>query len=308
MNPQNIIIDTDLGDDVDDILAIAFALLRPELAVRAITTVTFGTEKRSQIVAQLLQVMGRTDVPFAPGLNLPIESLSPERLAHITDLEGGYILNHHPFVKRPETLPHPQEDAITLMARTVEAHPEKVGIVAIGPLSNIAVFLRRYPELAPKLQFIAIMGGELELDRREHNLSWDATAAEIVFTAGVPLFVGTWNVTRRFVLTAEDCARIKNLGTPLGDALSECIELWWPHKGGKASPVMYDIAPIVWSFDRRFYPTEAMPVKVESRDENTSGTTVRGGAGPLVDVSIDILAQEVRQMWLDTICGENHKI
>jgi purine nucleosidase len=302
VNPQNILIDTDAGDDVDDVLAIAFALLRPELSVKAITTVSYDTEKRCQIVAQLLQIMGRTDVPVAPGMPWPIQSLSPSRLQKLNDFSSGYILNQYPFVKSLETLPRNQEDAVSLMARVVEEYSGNIALVAIGPLTNIAVFLRRYPYLAPKIQHIAIMGGELELNRREHNINWDAAAAEIVFTSGVPLFVGTWSVTRKFVLTPDDCQCIKNLRTPLGDALGECIELWWPHKGHKTSPVMYDLAPILWSYDRHFYPTKSMAVQVETRGEATMGMTTRGGETPNAEVAQDMLADEVRDLYLQTIC------
>lgn len=302
MSAQNIIIDTDLGDDVDDVLAIAFALMRPELAVKAITTVAFDTDKRCEIVAELLQAMGRPEVPFAPGMNLPMQAVTPERLRALMDL-SGYILNHAPFITGGDSRPRAQDDAVGLMARTIEEHAGNIALVAIGPLTNVAVLLRRYPHLAAKLQWIAIMGGELQLNHCEHNLARDVVAAEIVLTAGVPLFMGTWGVTRKFVLTPEDCERIKGLGTPLGDALWRCIELWWPHKGGKPGPVMYDLAPILWSYDRRYYPTEAMQVQVETRGDHTSGMLRRGGEGMPIDVSVDMLADEVHALYMETICG-----
>jgi purine nucleosidase len=304
MATQNILIDTDAGDDVDDILAIAFALLRPELDVKAITTVSLCSEKRSQIIARLLQVMQRTDVPFAPGMNLPLRGLSREELQSFSDALP-YKLNQYPFVKQDElaSLPAAQEDAISLMARTVEQYAGNIALVAIGPLTNVAVFLRRYPHLAAKLQWIAIMGAELELNRREHNIAWDAHAADIVFTSGVPLFVGTWNVTRQFVLSPDDCERIKSLGTPLGNALGECIDLWWPHKGHKPGPVMYDIAPILWSYERRFYSTKSMAVQVETQGQSTLGMTTSNGKTPNAEVSVSMLADEVRELYLSTICG-----
>ncbi len=301
MTPTNILIDTDVGDDVDDVLAIAFALLRPELRVRAITTVSYDTDKRCHILARLLQIMGLAEVPFAPGMQWPIHPLTSERRAGLNDLSSGYILNQYPFASPQEGLPQAREDAITLMAQTVEAHAGDIALVAIGPLTNIATFLRRYPELAPKIRHIALMGGEMAETRREHNLCWDATATHIVFNSGVPLFVGTWSVTRQFVLSPEDCETIKNIGTPLCVALSACIDLWWPHKAHKPGPVMYDIAPILWSYDQSYYPTELMPVRIEMADETTAGATLRGGDGPNIQVSTAMLAPQVRQLYLDTL-------
>lgn len=287
---------------MDDVLAIAFAILRPELAVRAITTVSYDTDKRCEIVAQLLKVMGRTEVPFAPGMPWPLQPMPPSQRQKLEDASNPYILNHYRFLKSSEKLPTPSEDAISLMARTVEEHAGNIALVAIGPLTNVAVFLRCYPHLASKLQWIAIMGGELELNQHEHNINWDSSAAEIVFSAGVPLFVGTWSVTRKFMLTPEDCQRIKNLGTPLGDALSQCIEMWWPHKGWKLGPVMYDLAPILWSYDRRFYPTRSMAVQVETRGSFTTGMTTQSGDVPNAEVSQDMLADEVHELYMETIC------
>lgn len=302
MKPQNILIDTDLGDDVDDVLALAFALLRPELSVKAITTTTFDSYKRAQIVGKLLKIMGRTDVPFAPGMNFPLRSITPAEEKILTEV-GGYKLNHASFVKPDDALPAPGADAVALMAQTIEAHAGDIALVTLGPLTNVAVLLRRHPHLAPKIQWIAMMGGELELNRSEHNVSWDVTATDIVFTSGVPLFLGTWSVTRQFVLTPADCARIKNLGTPLGAALSECIELWWPHKGGKPGPVMYDVAPVLWSFDRSFFSTESLPVRIETHGQTTTGWTTRSGSSAPTEVTVAMRAQAVRELYLNTICG-----
>lgn len=300
MIPQPILIDTDIGDDVDDVLALAFALLRPELAVKAITTVSFCTPTRAQLVARLLKIMGRSDVAFAPGMNLPLRHISPAEMAKLTDL-SGYKLNHAPFIKAGEPLPAGEDDAIALMKRVVDENAGEIILVGIGPLTNIATFLRRHPDCVLKIRAIALMGGELELNRREHNVGYDAIASEIVFSSGVPIFLGTWNVTRGFVLSPEDCARIKELHTPLGDALGECIDLWWPHKGWKPGPVMYDVAPLIWSFERRFYPTEKCAVQIDTGGGAAHGFTVRGGDAS-IEVSISMLADEVRALWLDTIC------
>jgi inosine-uridine nucleoside N-ribohydrolase len=299
LGPLNVIIDTDAGDDVDDVLALAFALLCPELAIRALTTVTADADKRAQIVAQLLKVMGREDIPYAPGMNLPLRQLSTEEFIRLT--APGFRLNQYPFVKSPAALVPPREDAIQLIGQTAEQYAGDIALIGIGPLTNIATALRRYPKLASQLKWIAIMGAELHLNHREHNIRWDPDAASIVFNSGVPLFVGTWSATRKFVLLPEDCERIKAAGTPLTDALSECIELWWPTRGGKPGPVMYDVAPILWSIDRSYYPTEWMHLVVENRSELTMGMTTRGEGMPNADVTTDMKADEVKRLYLETI-------
>lgn len=107
MTPQNILIDTDPGDDVDDVLALAFALLRPELSVKAITTTTFDTDKRARIVGKLLKIMGREDVPFAPGMNFPLRHIKPSEMEKLTEV-GGYKLNHASWAQPMKRCPRPK--------------------------------------------------------------------------------------------------------------------------------------------------------------------------------------------------------
>jgi purine nucleosidase/pyrimidine-specific ribonucleoside hydrolase len=300
MEAQNIIIDTDLGDDVDDILALAFALLRPELCIKAITTVSYDTGKRCHLLARLLSCLEQSDIPFAPGCRLPLRPASPAERRNAIRPEG-YILNQYPAVHDEDKATPHAADAIELIAHTVQQNVGDITLVCIGPLTNVAVALCRYPEIASQIRCIALMGGELHLNRREHNIAWDAHAAQIVFSAGVPLFIGTWDVTRRFVLSPDDCAHIKRNGSTLCRLLSECIDLWWPHKAHKPSPVMYDIAPILWSYDTGHFTTELKEVLVETRGEHTQGMTVGGVGAPNAQVTTDMQAEKIRELYLSTL-------
>lgn len=293
MKPQPILIDTDAGDDVDDVLAIAFALLRPELDIKAITTVSPFSARRAALIEELLQVVGHTGIPVAPGMELPLRPLSAEERTHLT---RPYVINHAPEISQNYS-----DDAVSLIIRTVEEHAGNLALVAIGPLTNIACALCRKPEIAEKIRWIALMGGEVHLPQREHNIAWDYHASSIVFGAGVPLFLGTWSVTRRFVLLPEDCERVKNYDTPLCKFLTRCIDGWWPHKGGKPGPVMYDIAPMLWSYERSYYLTEPMSLGVETQGELTRGMTVRRGGAPNAEVSMDIRAEDIKALYLETI-------
>jgi len=300
MNPQNILIDTDLGDDVDDILAIAFALLRPELSVKAITAVSYDTGRRCHLIARLLSCLGRENVDFAPGMKLPLRPAAKHEIAHSIQPEG-YILNQYPIVRDTDKSAPPSADAVELIARTVKENAGNITLAAIGPLTNIAVALQRYPEIATQISGIAIMGGEINLNRAEHNIAWDAAAAQIVFASGVPLFVGTWDVTRRFVLSPSDCEAIGRNTSPVCQLLHESIKLWWPHKAHKTSPVMYDIAPILWAFAPEYFTTESMELVVETRGENTRGFTVRGHGPHNAKVTTNMQADQIRRLYLDTL-------
>ena len=187
---QKILIDTDPGQDIDDLLAIVFALKRPELDVKAITTATYPTDKRARMIRRLLRHLDRRDIAVAAGMNLPLRRMSEDELRSQHDLKA--TMNHYAFAEPEDPLDEPgDEDAVELIIRTVEENPGEIALACIAPLTNIACALRRRPEIAPKIKYIALMGGELALNRAEHNIAFDYIAADIVLNSGVPLFMGT---------------------------------------------------------------------------------------------------------------------
>jgi purine nucleosidase len=290
-----ILIDTDAGEDIDDVLAIAFAALRPEFSIKAVTTVTHGTQRRAHLVQKLMEAAGYDEIPVASGMELPLRSLSDEEMKRVTD--SAYVLNHAVF----ETERTPGDDAVGLIIRTVEENAGELGIVTIGPMTNIACALRKAPHIAGKIRWIASMGGEVHIPHIEHNVEWDYLAASLVISSGVPLFLGTWSVTRGFRLSPDECDFIKAQDTPICRFLAQCIDHWWPHKAGKEGPVMYDTAPFVWGMGRDLYTTELMSIQVETKGELTSGATVRRGSEANAQVSVAMDVDGVRKLYLDTI-------
>jgi inosine-uridine nucleoside N-ribohydrolase len=313
MPPQKLLIDTDPGDDVDDVLALAFALRRPELDVRAITTVTSFPEQRVHIVRKLLRLLGHANIPVAAGNAVPLSGAKGE--VSSSPPSGGYVLNHYAVVTPEEAASEPavDTDAVGLILRTIEANLGEVAVITIGPMTNIAAALRRKPEIARLIPWIAIMGGEMHLDRTEHNVNWDAEAADTVLQSGVSLFMGTWDITRRVVLLPEHCEQIREHGTLLSEALARCIDLWWPHKAHKPGPVMYDLAPILWSMDRAagqsglHYTTQPMSVRVQTESGPARGkTVVFPDTEPNAQVTTDMTeaqALAARTLLLETLLG-----
>jgi len=295
---QTILIDTDAGDDIDDLLAIAFALRRPELRVAAITTVSSYSARRAHLIRRLLAAAGRQDIEVAAGQELPLRALTSTQRTGPTD---AYVANHAPPIDAKLEHDLLATDAVRTIIETTDRYPGELGIVTIGPLTNIACALSRRSDLAGKIQFVAAMGGELNLGRAEHNIAWDANAASIVLAAGIPVFLGTWDVTRRFTILPPEIDLLRSQNSPVCRLLGECIDLWWPHKGGKPGPVMYDLAPMLWSFDRSYFTTQAMDVCVETRGEFTCGMTIRGPGAPNADVTTDMRAEDVKALYLGTL-------
>ncbi len=297
---QKILIDTDPGQDIDDLLAIAFALKRPELDVKAITTATLPTDKRARMVKRLLRHLGRTEIPVAAGMNLPLRSMSEGELRSQHDLSR--TMNHYAFAEPEDPLDDPgSKDGVDLIIEAVEENPGELALACIAPLTNIACALRKRPEIAPKIKYIAMMGGETALNRTEHNVAFDYVAADIVLSSGIPIFMGTWDVTRRFVLSQEECALFERSASPLLRSLAESIKLWHPAQSWKPGPVMYDLFPMVWAYDRSLYSVKPMSVKVEMKGEFTRGMTVMAPGGPNVQATTDADVEGLRKEYLETI-------
>lgn len=295
-----ILIDTDPGQDIDDLLAILFALRRPELDIRAITTVTLPSNRRARLIKRLLRMTGRSSIPVAAGMELPLRSISAAELERQHDFSR--TMNHEAFALPADPLDDPDsDDAAGLIIRTVEAHPGEVHLACIAPLTNIACALRRKPAIAKLIPGILLMGGETALNRAEHNIAFDAVAADIVLTAGIPLCMGTWDVTRRFVLGAEDCASFAASDRPECRALAAAIALWKPAQPWKPWPVMYDLFPMVHAFDRSYYTMQEMVLRIDLHRGPGFGMTIPCADGARVQVSTAVRERELRQLYLDTV-------
>lgn len=304
MNVQNLLVDTDPGQDIDDLLAVLFALLRAELRICAITTVTYPSARRARLIKRLLRWLGREDVLVAAGMEYPLRVMEPSEITRQENL--SYTLNHACFAEPEDPRDEVQDlDAAGLIIRMVEAHPGELGIACLGPLTNVACALQRSPGIAKKIAFLAMMGGEVSLNRREHNVAFDPVAADVVLSSGIPIAMGTWDITRRFVLTAEDCDLFRQASSPMLQAIGLAIDAWHPMQSWKSGPTMYDLFPIIWAFRREYYQTEPMAIRVETCGKFTSGMTVVCPSGAKIDVTTGLRQDELRQIYLETVFGDS---
>lgn len=293
-----VLIDTDIGDDVDDALALAFAARRPELDLRAVTTVYGPVDPRAQLARKLLQLLGRAEIPVAAGRRVPLGALAPERRRRL----AAALPNQYPFVKPGDALPPPAGcDGLELMVKTIEAHAGDIWLVAIGPLTNVAALIRERPEVAAKLSGIACMAGETHLLRTEYNVICDPEAAHIVFRSGLVRFLGTWDVTRRVAMTGADVDALRRAGAPLAQALVEIIGLWHTVETRKRAPVMYDMCPLAWLFAPPLFTTERRAVDVELASPLTRGLTVPLPSGPLIEITTGIEEAVLLRLLMETL-------
>lgn len=284
--PIKIIFDTDIGTDIDDAIALAFALRRPELEICAIATSRGEVRQRAAIVSRLLQVMGRPDIPYAPG--------SPKLISGAVMRDKP--VNQYPFAGPAGDRPAPAcDDAQQLFRQIIQANWGEVWLVVTGPMTNAARLIRDHPDLAAGLKGIACMGGEPTRARPETNIKNDPEAAEIVCRSGLLKFAGTYDVTVRLLMPKPDIDRLRQAGTPLARALVKLVGLWRTQQPLKPGPVVFDLSPIVWLFAPELFSTVPQGLKVDSHAIMTPSDA------PPCAVSTDINAVAVHRLLMDTL-------
>lgn len=192
---QAVILDTDIGTDVDDVVALGLLLRAPTVDLRAVTTVYVDAALRARMVETVLVAAGRFDVLVGRGADRPLLNRDP---LYWEGREGEGLLSAEAGQERG------WPRAVDLLIEIVLAQPGQVTVVAIGPLTNIALALAQEPRFATAVRRIAIMGGMFQrrLDQvsapsAEHNVRCDPEAARIVLTSGAPITLVPLDVTTR---------------------------------------------------------------------------------------------------------------
>jgi purine nucleosidase/pyrimidine-specific ribonucleoside hydrolase len=258
-----IIFDTDIGDDIDDALALALALQSPELDVRAVTTVVDDTELRTRLAWKQLGIYHRQDIPVATGASEPL--LDPARTTRARQFEVLTPQDSTPSAARRR--------AADLIIETLLASPYKLTLVPVGPLTNIALALKTEPAIKAKIERIVIMGGAFEMLTPEYNIRRDRVAAEIVFRSGVPITAVGLDVTTKCKLRAADIDRLRAANNPASTFLVRLIELW---QNGRPDqyPTLHDPLAVAVSFLPTLVETRLGSVQVETNSPLTNAITM----------------------------------
>jgi purine nucleosidase len=221
--PQ-VVLDTDIGTDVDDALALSVLLGSPEIDLVAVTTVYGDTLLRARMVTRLLALAGRRGVAVRAGLR----ETPAGRDIYWAGHEGSTMpgLEQEVVVDADDPAA-----AIRLLVDTVRGNPGRVSVLAVGPLTNIGAAITLDPVFATDVAEIVIMGGHFgALDRPppsvEHNIKCDPESAAIVFASGAAIRVVGLDVTERTRIRAGELARIAAAGA-LGEELGNEVRQYW---------------------------------------------------------------------------------
>lgn len=245
---MKMILDTDIGDDIDDAYALALIATRPNVQLLGVTTAFGQTHERAEVAAKLLKAMGRTDVPVYAGRR------GPSQIREQYAWAKGYSAPH---LKSGE--------AVEFLRQTVERYPGEVTLVAIGPLTNLGDLLTKYPETKSKIKRIVIMGGAVHVGYNnaeppvvEWNIKCDPAAAKRVYGSGVPLVMAGLEVTTMMKLEADRQKRLYAYGTPMTDALAALTALW-----GGGVPTLFDPVAVAYAVGEAHCEAESGHVVVD---------------------------------------------
>jgi purine nucleosidase len=214
MTPKRIIIDTDPG--IDDALTILLALASPEIQLEGLT-ITQGNvtvEKGTRNALSVLEFLGASHIPVAKGCSLPM--VVP--LLASDHVHGGSGLGEA-NLPEPKAKPVPQH-AIDYLIERFLAEPGEISLFAIGPLTNIALAIRKEPRFAEAVKEMVIMGGAIReggniTPQAEFNIYADPHAAHVVFHSGIPITMIPLDVTHKCMLYLEQIKQLNQRKSPI---------------------------------------------------------------------------------------------
>ncbi len=217
---EKVLLDTDIGTDIDDAVCLAYLLANPQCDLLGITTVTGEAAQRAALASVLCRAAGR-EIPIYPGHETPLDGEQKQKHCQQAAALPGWS-HQEDF---------PQGEAIDFMRKTIHAHPGEVVLLSIGPLTNIGVLFSTDPEIPALLKGFVMMGGlftggSYEKDSPEWNASGDPQASEIVYGARVRLHrsVGL-DVTQKVRLPETEVR--KKFSAPLLQPVLDFAEIWF---------------------------------------------------------------------------------
>ncbi|KAF3497242.1 hypothetical protein DY000_02058193 [Brassica cretica] len=223
---KKIIIDTDPG--IDDAMAIFVALNSPEVDVIGLTTI-YGnvyTTLATLNALHLLEVAGRTDIPVAEGTHKTIMNGTKLRIADFVHGKDGLGNQNFPPPKGKPI----EKSAPEFLAEQAKLHPGEITVVALGPLTNIALAIQLDPEFSKNVGQIVLLGGAFAVNGNVNPASEaNVEAADIVFTCGADVIAVGINVTHQVIMTADDRDKLAASNGKLAKYLCKILGVYYSY-------------------------------------------------------------------------------
>ena len=251
-----VILDTDIGGDIDDTWALAMMLKSPELDVKLVTTDTGNTEYRAKVAAKMLEVAGRTDVPVGVGVKFG-DGSGPQA----------------PWVEKYELSSYPgtvYEDGVDALIRTIMDSPEPITLICIGPVPNIGIALDREPKIAQKARFVGMHGsirlgyGGSEKISAECNVVNHSKECQKAFTADWDMTITPLDTCGLVHLKGEKYRAVYECQDPIIRALIENYRVWakYSPQSEQRSSTLFDTVAVYLAFCDELLVMEKLGVRV----------------------------------------------
>ncbi len=280
---QKVIIDTDVGDDIDDAFALALALRSPELQILQIDSAFGDTHLRARLLERFLHDAGEPQVLLAQGVITHAESIFTQR----------------PYAEQQVEPSHPYADAVTTALDLIRNSPGEITLIAIAPLSNIGAMIDRDPATFRKLKRVVLMGGSIrrgygdlgyEPDKGpepEWNIKNDIGSARKLLASGVPIFMMPLDATQLKLDEVKRSLLLKH-GSQLTDQLA-ILYLQW----GEQTPTLYDAMAVAYAVNPSLCPTTPMHLRIDDR-----GMTLRTDGAPNAQVCLNSSPADFFRLYL----------
>jgi purine nucleosidase len=287
---MKIILDTDIGDDIDDAWALAFLISHQNFEPLGVTITHGNTPARMKIACKLLHITGRGDIPVAVGRKT----------------SDGYFQQYawaEDFTaKQPITQP-----AADFIVEQVKKYPGEVTILAVGPLQNLADALRREPNLPKLVKRVVLMGGCVygtadKPDKliREWNVYQSTVDSQLVYGAGLPLTIVPLDSTTHVKLSDAERKQVSDYNSPLTYALECLYRLWLT--GPAARMTLHDQLAVAEAAapGKFFNRIETLPIFVDDQ----GFTRIDRERGKPVLVCLEPKRDEFMKYYIDQLIGQ----
>lgn len=257
--PIPVILDTDIGDDIDDTWALAMLLGMPELDLKLVVTDFGNTPERTRLVAKILQRAGRTDIPIGTGIKTGNDPLNQKRWVADFDLDN-YPGKIH-------------SDGVAALIDAIHAQPGMITLITIGPVPNIKEALRRDPGIAAKARIVCTggriykgfeNGGKPPAD---WNVRADAVSWQAMIAAPWTITTSPLDASEELVLRGESYASVVASDHPLARLVIENYDLWEHRRNHlrDASSILYDTAAVYLGYSEDYALIETRKLIVDDR-------------------------------------------
>jgi purine nucleosidase len=284
---QKVIIDTDIGDDVDDVFALALALSNPHLQILGVTTAWGDTDLRARLVERFLKETGHADIPVAAG---------PHTKPGTSFTQAAWA----------EASPEPANgwpNAVDFILDQIRHHPGQITLISLAPLSTMGALIQKDPVTFRKLKRVVMMGGSIRQGygdlgylpdkgpNAEYNIKMDVPAAKELFATGVPIYMMPLDSTQ-LKLDEVMRATLFSQKTPVTDALDELYRQWTGFPNND-TPTLYDAMAVAVVMKPALCPVVPMHIRIDD-----AGFTREESGAPNANVCLHSDADEFFHFYL----------